>query len=323
MSCTSSPASEDGHDRCDHGRAERRTQKRKRVRKNDGRLKRPINSFLLFAKEYRPVLLQEHGKLNNQEVSKLLGIKWKSMAEEEKAPYTMEAEAIHAKFMLEHPDFSWHGAKDGLKLSSKKRSRTSSVGPMSETVKTYHSPATWPSLPQRRCSYGDLSTGSATQIPLPQFDTTPSTGKWGDDSEEVIELGGLDQAFSIWCHNKPVPAGFRLVYLPLLVPENSLPSEQSPFLLPHALEDVWSSSQLTEDMQTLLQAFDETDNATTCESSSGSPIPVTSSTPTMCCRSWISTFLERIAVLTGRHTTPVPTKHSVANQALEIGRLLN
>jgi hypothetical protein len=262
----------------------RRAPKRKRVRKNDGRLKRPINSFLLFAKEYRPALLLEHGRLNNQQVSKLLGVKWKSMTDEEKAPYTKEAEIIHAKFMQDHPDFSWHGDKEARTNSSssssstsssaststsrKKRGRTSSMRESDrfaasdwEAIASGLSPNASEFDDLRRASDGDIyesllqldfqrdggemhlshlpsddsmyspssSTSSAVHTPIVTTCTTPAlVDPHAREEVEVLQLGAIDHNYSLWTFQQPVPTGFKVVYVPVLVPyrQDNDPSRQ-------------------------------------------------------------------------------------------------
>jgi hypothetical protein len=337
MACTSPTATPTAVDD-DAYRPQRRTQKRKRVRKNDGRLKRPINSFLLFAKEYRPALLNEHGRLNNQQVSKLLGVKWKSMTEDEKAPYTREAEAIHAKFMLDHPDFSWHGDKDHnkeRKASSaaptpKKRSRTSStcaeLGPR---------PAAWESLSpsaefdvnSRRASEGDLfdtlmrlnHPHNSTPLLSPHHDQFEALGGVGhhpssDDAQyspascstpssgfslgcdlgarganitacgeevEVLQRGALaEPPFTVWSDHKPAPVGFKVVYVPLLVPDPTDPAVavEEPFgSPPSALRpggvsepryDLGEQLLTTDDISDLMQCLHDLDAHTSTDPTS-------------------------------------------------------
>lgn len=50
-------------------------------------LRRPKNGFIRFSVEYRKRLAQQHPKLDNREVSKMLGAKWRRMSHEEKIPY--------------------------------------------------------------------------------------------------------------------------------------------------------------------------------------------------------------------------------------------
>lgn len=269
-------------------RGERRTQKRKRVRKDDGRLKRPINSFLLFAREYRAVLLREHGKLNNQQVSKLLGVKWKSMSEEEKEPFTREAEAIHAQFMKTHPDFSWHGDRAQRRdpSSLKKRRRTSSYSPADGGLAMQDQPAHRRHQRSGSLDVGDEgrrrqqeqeeeelleqlreldliydlpssspspspdlvvpATSDSLVQPPPILHTATSAGEASRDrpcapfpagarlEEEMASDTGrpLDQECALWNKDSPVPAGFKLVYVPLLVPETEEPSSSTPSSLP-------------------------------------------------------------------------------------------
>ncbi|ESN91684.1 hypothetical protein HELRODRAFT_148277, partial [Helobdella robusta] len=49
--------------------------------------KRPLNAFMLWAKEERSRLLRCAPGVHNSSLSIMLGIKWKSMTSQEKLPY--------------------------------------------------------------------------------------------------------------------------------------------------------------------------------------------------------------------------------------------
>lgn len=50
-------------------------------------LKRPKNGFIRFSVEYRKNLSANQPKMDNREVSRMLGAKWRKMSEEERRPY--------------------------------------------------------------------------------------------------------------------------------------------------------------------------------------------------------------------------------------------
>ena len=56
--------------------------------------KRPMNAFMMFAKENRTQLREDNPELKVTEVSKLLGAKWREMTEDEKSPFTKEAKRL-------------------------------------------------------------------------------------------------------------------------------------------------------------------------------------------------------------------------------------
>ncbi|XP_048584376.1 HMG box-containing protein 1 isoform X2 [Nematostella vectensis] len=69
-----------------------------RMRKTPSQLqqlnKRPMNAFMLFAKRYRLEITQAHPGKDNRAISVILGDKWKSMKQEERKQYVMEAKQL-------------------------------------------------------------------------------------------------------------------------------------------------------------------------------------------------------------------------------------
>jgi hypothetical protein len=69
------------------------------------RVKRPMNSFLLFSNEMRPILQAQHKDQTNAQISKLLGQHWKALSSEEKRTYVEAASKIKTDFTAAHPDY--------------------------------------------------------------------------------------------------------------------------------------------------------------------------------------------------------------------------
>ena len=59
---------------------------------------KPMNSFMVFAQEYRPIIAQNNRAMPNAEVSKQLGRAWRSLSEQEKEPYRKKAEELKQEF---------------------------------------------------------------------------------------------------------------------------------------------------------------------------------------------------------------------------------
>ena len=58
------------------------------------RAKRPMNSFMLFAKKYRLELTRLHPGKDNRDISILLGERWRSLSQEDKRRYAKEAQSL-------------------------------------------------------------------------------------------------------------------------------------------------------------------------------------------------------------------------------------
>ncbi|XP_048741111.1 HMG box-containing protein 1-like [Ostrea edulis] len=66
--------------------------------------KRPMNAFLLFAKQRRLTLTHDYPGKDNRAISVILGELWKNMDENEKLVYEEEARALAEKQKLKHPN---------------------------------------------------------------------------------------------------------------------------------------------------------------------------------------------------------------------------
>ena len=72
-----------------------------------GEVKRPMNSFLLWAKVMRKKYAKENPTMHNAEISKLLGKVWNSMTTNEKRPYVERAEKLRVIHMRDHPNYRY------------------------------------------------------------------------------------------------------------------------------------------------------------------------------------------------------------------------
>lgn len=70
-------------------------------------VKRPMNSFLLWAKVMRKKYAKENPTMHNAEISKLLGKVWNSMTTNEKRPYVERAEKLRVIHMRDHPNYRY------------------------------------------------------------------------------------------------------------------------------------------------------------------------------------------------------------------------
>lgn len=70
-------------------------------------IKRPMNAFMVWARQKRKEISQEHPKMHNSEISKMLGAMWKKLTDKDKIPYIEQAKCLRTQHMKDYPNYKY------------------------------------------------------------------------------------------------------------------------------------------------------------------------------------------------------------------------
>ena len=81
---------------------------------DENHVKRPMNAFMVWARDARRKIAQENPKLHNAEISKQLGVSWRELSDEDKSPFRVEAKRIRETHIQKYPQYRYRPRKKKL-----------------------------------------------------------------------------------------------------------------------------------------------------------------------------------------------------------------
>lgn len=76
-----------------------------------------MNAFMVWSQLERRKICSRQPDLHNAEISKHLGRVWKTLSDEERAPFVEEAERLRIMHLRQYPDYKYRPRKRATKES--------------------------------------------------------------------------------------------------------------------------------------------------------------------------------------------------------------
>ncbi|XP_052132437.1 transcription factor sox-2 [Frankliniella occidentalis] len=86
---------------------------------NPNHIKRPMNAFMVWSQIERRKICEQQPDMHNAEISKRLGRRWKTLADDERKPFIDEAERLRQLHLQEYPDYKYRPRKKIVKVQPK------------------------------------------------------------------------------------------------------------------------------------------------------------------------------------------------------------
>ncbi|XP_060610636.2 transcription factor SOX-7 [Anolis sagrei] len=178
----------------------------------ESRIRRPMNAFMVWAKDERKRLAAQNPDLHNAELSKMLGKSWKSLTPSQKRPYVEEAERLRVQHMHDYPTYKYRPRrKKQVKRICKRVDPSFLLGNLSRDQD--------PLLEKRAC--GRAAGEKDGQIEYSPTSVLPSLGRY---REAPVGSGNLGAHMDSYPYGLPTP--------PEMSPLDVIDPEQSFFSTP-------------------------------------------------------------------------------------------
>jgi hypothetical protein len=91
--------------------------------KNEVRIRRPPNTFIIFANEWRKNTAAQNPQEKNKQISERLGVMWKLMSKEQRERYTEMARKLEVEHKEKYPDYVYCPKEARLKKALRAEAR--------------------------------------------------------------------------------------------------------------------------------------------------------------------------------------------------------